>query len=307
MPLLTLRKMAASGFVLFAVSLLAFGMIHLAPGDPISIMLREHATPQLVARLRHQLGLDQPLYEQYWSFVSGAVQGDLGQSIRSGQPVVEEIAYRLGSTVQLTVAAMVITVPLGIGLGVLAAVTRSRLVNFLVMSFALVGLSMPEFWSGLLLILVFGLMLDLLPVVSEGGISALILPAITLALPASAVLARMTRANMLDVFGQNYVRTARAKGLAERVVVFRHALKNAFIPVLTIISLQLGGLLAGTVIVESVFSRPGVGRLAVQAILARDFPVVQGVVLLTGTVFVVINLLTDLLYPLVDPRMRVGS
>lgn len=304
MLVLLARKVAAACFVLLAVSLLAFSMIHLVPGDPITIMLREHATPELVARLRAQLGLDQPLHLQYWDFLRNAVQGDLGNSIRSGQPVLEELALRIGSTVRLTVAAMVISVPLGIGLGIIAAVTRVRLVSFLVMSFALVGLSMPEFWSGLLLILVFGLVLDLVPVVSGGGIGALILPAVTLALPAAAVLARMTRANLLDVLGQNYVRTARAKGLVEHAVVLRHALRNSFIPVLTIISLQLGGLLAGTVIVESVFSRPGVGRLAVEAILARDFPVVQGVVLLSGAVFVVINLLTDLLYPALDPRMR---
>lgn len=301
-----LRRLVATCLVLFVVSVAAFSIIHLVPGDPASTMLREHATPQLVAQLRHRLGLDQPLSVQYWDFVSNAFHGDLGESFRSGQPVAEEIGRRLGSTVRLAIAAMVLTVPVGIGLGVLAAISPSRVVSFVIMVLALFGLSMPEFWSGLLLILVFGLMLNLLPVVSDGGLSGLVLPAVTLALPAAAVLARMTRANLLDVLGQNYVRTARAKGLAEHAVLLGHALKNAFIPVLTIISLQLGGLLGGTVIVESVFSRPGVGRLAVEAILARDFPVVQGVVLLTGVVFVVINFVTDLLYPVLDPRTRTG-
>lgn len=298
-----LRRLAQSVITLLAVSVFAFGLIHLVPGDPVTIALGENATPALAAQLRHQLGLDQPLYAQYLSFVGHALHGDLGTSIRSGQSVAGEIGSRTASTITLALGATVLAVPLGVAVGVVASVAR-RSVGFSVMALALIGLSMPTFWSGILLILLFGLTLHLLPIAGAGGFPALVLPAVTLALPAAAVLARLTRGSMLEVLGQDFVRTARSKGISRSAVVLRHVLPNAIVPVVTIIGLQLGGLLSGTVIVESLFARPGVGRLAVQAIQERNFPVVQAVVLLAGLVFVVINLGTDLLYPLLDPRIR---
>lgn len=298
------RRVAQSLVTLFAVSLFAFGMIHLVPGDPVSIALGENATPLAVKNLRHELGLDRPLAVQYGEFIGHAVHGDFGTSIRSDQPVLSEIGQRLGSTVALALAATLVSVPLGLALGVFAAVARRRIVDVGVMGIALLGLSMPTFWSGTLLILLFGLVLGLLPVAGGSGLAAIVLPAVTLALPAAAVLARLTRGSMLEVVRQDYVRTAWAKGLGRFSVVFRHALPNAVVPVITIMGLQIGTLLSGTVIVESVFARPGIGRLAVQAIEERDFPLVQGVVLLAGVVFVLVNLVTDLVYPLVDPRIR---
>jgi ABC-type dipeptide/oligopeptide/nickel transport system permease component len=298
-----LRRLGQSVLTLFAVSVFAFAMIHLVPGDPATIALGPNATPEAVAQLRHQLGLDQSLAHQYWTFIINALHGNLGVSIRSQQPVYAEIISNAGSTIELALSATVLAVILGIAVGVIAATPR-RWIDLSVMTTALAGLSMPTFWSGILLILLFGLTWHIFPVVGAGGFNTLVLPAVTLALPAAAVLARITRGSMLEVLRQDFVRTARAKGIRRSRVVLRHALPNAVVPVMTIIGLQIGGLLAGTVVVESLFARPGVGRLAVQAIEERDFPVVQGVVLLAGLVFVVINLITDLLYPLVDPRIR---
>ena len=289
--------------VAFGVSLLAFSMTHLTPGDPVSIMLGERATAEDVTRLREQLGLDEPFYVQYVTFVGRALQGDLGTSIRSGQPVLAEIAARLGPTAALTGAAMLIAITLGLTLGTLAAVSRSPLLETFIMTFAMLGISMPTFWSGLLFILLFALTLDWLPVTGS-GLSGLVLPAVTLALPSAAVLARITRSSLLEVLDQDYIRTARSKGLVERVVTYKHGLRNAFIPILTIIGLQVGGLMAGSVIVESVFARPGIGRFAVNAILARDFPQIQGIVLLAGLVYVLVNALVDLFYGVLDPRIE---
>jgi ABC-type dipeptide/oligopeptide/nickel transport system permease component len=298
-----LKRFGQSVATLFAVSVFAFAMIHLVPGDPVTIALGDHATPEAVAQVRHQLGLDRSLQQQYLSFVGNALHGNLGTSIRSGQSVYDEIMTRAGSTVALALCATVLAVVLGVGVGVVAAISR-RSVDVGVMTTALAGLSMPTFWSGILLILLFGLTWHLLPVVGNGGPAALVLPTVTLALPAAAVLARITRGSMLEVLGQDFVRTARAKGIGRTRVVLRHVLPNAIVPVVTIVGLQVAGLLSGTVVVESLFARPGVGRLAVQAIQERDFPVVQGVVLVAGLVFVVVNLITDLLYPFLDPRIR---
>jgi ABC-type dipeptide/oligopeptide/nickel transport system permease component len=298
-----LRRFGQSVATLFAVSVFAFAMIHLVPGDPVTIALGSNATPDAVAQLRHQLGLDRSLQQQYLSFIGNALQGNLGTSIRSQQSVYDEIISRAGSTVELALAATLLAVVFGVGIGVIAAISR-RSVDLGVMTTALAGLSMPTFWSGILLILLFGLTWHVLPVVGGGGLVALVLPSVTLALPAAAVLARITRGSMLEVLGQDFVRTARAKGIGRARVVLRHGLPNAIVPVITIVGLQIGGLLSGTVVVESLFARPGVGRLAVQAIQERDFPVVQGVILVAGFVFVVVNLITDMLYPLLDPRIR---
>lgn len=298
-----LQRLFAAVPVVIGVTVLAFSMSHLTPGDPVSIMLGERATAEDVARLRAQLGLDEPLPVQYGRFISHAVRGDLGTSIRSGQPVLREIADRLGPTGALTGAAMLLAIVIGVTLGTLAAVARSPVTEAIIMVFALLGISMPTFWSGLLFIMLFALTLNWLPVTGT-GLSGLILPAVTLALPAAAVLARITRSSLLEVLNQDYIRTARSKGVRPARVTVKHALRNAFIPVLTIIGLQFGGLMAGSVIVESVFARPGIGRFAVNSILARDFPQIQGIVLLAGLLYVVINMLVDLLYGVFDPRIQ---
>jgi len=289
--------------VVFGVTLLAFSMSHLTPGDPVRIMLGERATAEDVTRLRAQLGLDRPLPVQYLTFLSNAVRGDLGTSIRSGQPVSREITDRVDETAALTGAAMAIAILLGVSLGTFAAVSRSPALEAVIMGFALLGISMPTFWSGLLFILLFAIVLGWLPVTGT-GIVGLILPAVTLALPAAAVLARMTRSSLLEVLEQDFVRTARSKGIHGSVVVVKHALRNAFIPVLTIAGLQFGSLMAGSVIVESVFARPGLGRFAVNAILARDFPQIQGIVLFAGLIYLVVNMVVDLLYGVLDPRIQ---
>ena len=289
---------------LIGVTLATFLMLRLTPGDPVQIMLGEFASGPEVARLRRDLGLDRPLPIQYVRFVDRVLHGDLGTSIRSRRAVADEIADRFPSTVILTLAAMALAVSVGVSLGAVAATTRHPMVDSAVMAFALIGLSMPTFWSGLLLILTFSLRLGWLPITESEGLRAIILPAVTLAAPAAAVLARITRSSVLEVLRQEYVRTARSKGLAEHLVVIRHALRNALVPVLTIVGLQFGGLLAGAVIVESVFSRPGLGRLAVNAVLARDFPVAQGIVLVVAVMYVFVNLSVDVMYGFLDPRIR---
>lgn len=298
-----LRRLLSAVPVVFGVTLLAFSMSHLTPGDPVRIMLGERATAEDVTRLRAQLGLDRPLPVQYLTFLSNAARGDLGTSIRSGQPVLREITDRVDETAALTGAAMAIAILLGVSLGTFAAISRSPALEAAIMGFALLGISMPTFWSGLLFILLFAIVLDWLPVTGSGFVG-LILPAVTLALPAAAVLARMTRSSLLEVLEQDFVRTARSKGLHASVVVVKHALRNAFIPVLTIAGLQFGSLMAGSVIVESVFARPGLGRFAVNAILARDFPQIQGIVLFAGLIYLVVNMVVDLLYGVLDPRIQ---
>jgi ABC-type dipeptide/oligopeptide/nickel transport system permease component len=299
-----LRRVGLLVPTVIGVSLVTFLMLHLTPGDPVAIMLGEFASGPAVARLRAELGLDQPLALQYVKFVGRALRGDLGTSIRSRRAVSDEIADRFPSTVGLTLAATTLAVSVGVPIGVVAATTKRTVVDSAAMGFALLGLSMPTFWSGLLLILLFALRLGWLPITETEGLRGLILPAITLAAPAAAVLARITRSSMLEVLRQEYVRTARSKGLVERLVVYRHALRNALIPVLTIVGLQFGGQLAGAVIVESVFARPGLGRLAVNAILARDFPAVQGIVLVVALMYVFVNMSVDVMYGLLDPRIR---
>jgi ABC-type dipeptide/oligopeptide/nickel transport system permease component len=298
-----LRRVLLVVPVLFGVTVLAFLMVHLVPGDPVSVMLGQSGTAEDAARLREELGLNDPLVVQYGRYMSHVLRGDLGDSIRSGQPVLREIRERFGSTLALTLCAVATAVVVGVVLGVAAAASGRADIDAGIMAFALLGISMPAFWSGILLILLFGLRLGWLPI-AGGGPKALILPTVTLAAPAAAVLARMTRSTMLEVLNQDFVRTARAKGLREQIIVGRHVLKNALIPVVTIVGLQFGGLLAGAVIVESVFSRPGLGRYTVTAIQARDFPQVQGIVLVTAAIYVFVNLAVDLLYAVIDPRIH---
>jgi ABC-type dipeptide/oligopeptide/nickel transport system permease component len=302
-----LRRILAVVPVLFGVTLAVFSMLFLVPGDPVKMMLAEFVTtPDQIAQMRAQLHLDDPVLTQYGRFVANAVRGDLGTSIRSRRAVATEIRGNLGSTAQLALAAMAVAVGLGIPLGLLAALSRNSWLDVAAMGTALLGVSMPSFWLGLLLIFVFSLHLPWFPATGGGGLHHLVLPAITLGMIAAAIIARLTRSSMLEVLGQDYVRTARAKGLGGFSVVARHALKNALIPIITIFGLQFGNLLAGAVIVETVFSRPGLGRLIVGGILNKDFPLVQGVVLFVATSYVLINLLVDVAYAYADPRIRLG-
>ena len=299
------RRVLAVVPVLFGVTLAVFSMLFLVPGDPVKMMLAEFVTmPDQIARMRAELHLDEPIVMQYGRFVGGAIRGDLGTSIRSRRPVTTEIGENVGSTMLLAATAMVVAVAVGVPLGLIAALSRNSWLDVGSMAVALLGVSMPSFWLGLLLIFVFSLHLAWFPATGGGDLAHLVLPALTLGTIASAIIARLTRSSMLEVLGQDYVRTARAKGLAWWGVVVRHALKNALIPVITIFGLQFGNLLAGAVIVETVFSRPGLGRLIVGGILAKDFPLVQGTVLFIATAYVLINVLVDVAYAVVDPRIR---
>ena len=301
------RRLLSVVPVLFGVTLAVFSMLFLVPGDPVKMMLAEFVTnPDQVAQMRAQLHLDEPVLKQYGRFVINAVRGDLGTSIRSRRPVSTEIGENVGSTAQLAVASMAVAIAIGVPLGLMAALFRASWFDAGSMIVALLGVSMPSFWLGLLMIVTFSLHLCWFPATGGGDLWHLVLPAVTLGMIASAIIARLTRSSMLEVLGQDYVRTARAKGLAWWGVVVRHALKNALIPVITIFGLQFGNLLAGAVIVETVFSRPGLGRLIVGGILAKDFPLVQGTVLFVATAYVLINVLVDLTYAFVDPRIRFG-
>jgi len=302
-----LRRVLAVVPVLLGVTLAVFSMLFLVPGDPVKMMLAEFVTtPDQIAQMRAQLHLDEPVLRQYGRFVASAARGDLGTSIRSRRPVTTEIGENVGSTAQLAVAAMLVAIGLGVPLGLLAALARNTWLDVASMGTALLGVSMPSFWLGLLLIFVFSLHLAWFPATGGGDLPHLVLPSVTLGTIAAAIIARLTRSSMLEVLGQDYVRTARAKGLGSFAVVVRHALKNALIPIITIFGLQFGNLLAGAVIVETVFSRPGLGRLIVGGILSKDFPLVQGVVLFVATVYVLINVLVDVAYAYADPRIRFG-
>ena len=301
------RRVLAVMPVLFGVTLAVFSMLFLVPGDPVKMMLAEFVTnPDQVAQMRAQLHLDEPILQQYGRFVGNAVRGDLGTSIRSRRPVATEIAENVGSTAQLALASMAVAIGLGIPLGLVAALGRNSWLDVAAMVVALLGVAMPSFWLGLLLIFAFSLHLGWFPATGGGDLHHLVLPAVTLGMIAAAIIARLTRSSMLEVLGQDYVRTARAKGLAWWGVVVRHALKSALIPIVTIFGLQFGNLLAGAVIVETVFSRPGLGRLVVGGILAKDFPLVQGAVLFVAVAYVLINVLVDVAYAFVDPRIRVA-
>lgn len=290
--------------VLLGVTFVMFLIALITPGDPAVILLGERATPEELATVRQQLGLNDPWYVQYYNYVSGAVRGDLGQSYRSRTPVFDELMARFPNTVQLTLAAMAIAIAIGLPLGVLSAVKQNSLIDRFAIIFAMLGSSMPVFWIGLVLILVFSLRLQVLPASGKGGLEHLILPATALGLGASALIARITRSSMLEVLRNDYIRTARAKGLRERPVILGHGLRNALIPVVTVVGLQFGALLGGAVLTETVFAWPGIGRHIVQAIGQRDYPTVRGGVLLVATTFVIINILLDVLYAYLDPRIK---
>jgi ABC-type dipeptide/oligopeptide/nickel transport system permease component len=301
-----LRRLFTSILVLFGISMLVFSVIHLVPGDvTMAILGRQKVTEEKVAELREQLGLNDPLYVQYGRYLSKALRGDLGVSIRNNLSVSEAISEQLPSTFALALSALTVALIIGGILGMLAALRHGSWVDTFVMGLSVSGLSIPTFWMGLLLILFFSVKLKLFPSISSGSSFAdLFLPALTLGLPEAAVVARMVRASMLDVLNKDYIVTARAKGLPERMVILKHALRNALIPVVTFVGLQMAYLLGGATIVETMFARQGIGRLAVQSIFNRDYPMVQGVVLVTATIYVLINTLTDITYVWLNPKIR---
>ena len=290
--------------VLWLVVSVVFLLIHLVPGDPIQQMLGEGAASVDIQAARHAYGLDVPLGQQYKNYWKGVLHADLGRSVRFGQPVRTVIAERYPQTLQLTLAAMIVALVLSIPAGVRSARRRNRWDDRVLSFVSLLGLSFPNFALGPILILFFAIYLALLPVSGSGTFAHLILPAITLGGSLAAILTRMVRTSMLEELGQDYIRTARAKGLSEDVVVYKHALRNALIPVLTVVGLQFGALLAGAIVTETIFSWPGIGRLTIQAIASRDYYLVQGCILAIGLTYVAVNFLTDLLYSLVNPRIR---
>ncbi len=290
--------------VLFGVVLVSFSLLHLVPGDPAEILAGEEASAQDIARIRAEYGLDKPLVVQFGHFVWNAARGDLGISIQSRHPVNELLFQRLVFTLKLSLASILVASTIGLLAGIISSTRQYSMFDTASMLGALFGISMPIFWLGILLILVFSVKLHLLPSGGTGSLRYIILPAIALGSASAAVIARMTRASMLEVARQDYIRTARATGYAERVVIFRHGLKNAMIPVLTVFGLEFGYMLGGAVLTETVFSLPGIGRLLVEGIFARDYPVVQGAMILVATTFVLVNLLTDVAYAFFDPRIR---
>jgi peptide/nickel transport system permease protein len=291
--------------VIIGVSILVFASLYLLPGDPVQAIAGEvPLDKERVEELREQYGLNDPPWEQYARFATRALQGDLGTSLSTRRPVLNEILTFLPATLTLTITAMVVAVIIGVTLGTIAAIRAHTWVDTLTMVLALTGVSIPAFWLGLMLLIVFSVWLNIFPSTGTEGIERLILPAICLGYGAAAIIARLTRSSLLEVMAQEYVTTARSKGLGERRVIVRHALKNALIPVITIVGLQVGNLLSGAVIVETVFSRQGVGRLLVNGILNKDLPLVQGTILFVATAYVLINIVTDVLYAYVDPRIR---
>ncbi len=294
--------------LLLGVSILVFLMAQLVPGDPVMMMLGEYsvASAEDIEKLREQLGFDDPLHVQYGRYLRGLVQGDLGDSMRSRKPVAQLILQRLPRTIELTLVALVFAILFGTTMGIIAALNHNSWLDYVTVTIALLGVSIPGFWLALLLILVFSVNLGWLPVLSSPGIPGLILPSLALGLWAGGTIARLVRSGMLEVIRQDYVRTAHAKGLPDRSVLFRHSLRNALLPVVTVVGLQFGQVLAGTVIIEAVFSRPGLGLMLVNAILAKDFPLVQGIVMFVAAAYIIVNSLVEILYVWIDPRIRYG-
>ena len=289
---------------------MVFSIMHALPGDPVGLMLAGSesgsVSPERMEELSEQLGLNDPLPVQYFRFLRGVVVGDLGTSVRLRQPVTELILNRFGSTIVLSMGGMSFALLIGMSTGVVAALKQGTWFDTLSMMFAYVGVSLPLFWLGLLMILVFSFWLDIFPPAGQAGWRSLVMPSVTLGLVSSGVISRLTRACLIEALVEDYVRTARAKGLPKTLIYVRHALRNALLPVVTIVGLQFGGMLAGAVVTETVFSRPGLGRLVVSAVLWKDYPLVQGIVLFMSTGYVLVNLIVDITYAWLDPRIRYG-
>ena len=298
------RRLLAAIPTLWGVATAVFVMARLLPGDPARVIAGINASQDQVDHLRRQLGLDQPLPVQYLDFLGGLVRLDLGTSAHFGDPVLGEIGSRLPYTAELALAALAVAVVLGLLGGVVAALRRNTVVDVVISTVSVLGISMPTYWLGLMLIVLFAIQLRLLPAAGADSPESVVLPAVTLGLLSVGLIARMTRSSLLEVLGQDYVRTARAKGLSPARVVVAHGLRNALVPILTAIGLQLGSLMGGAVVTESVFGWPGVGRLLLDSIFSRDYPMVQGLVLLFAVTYIAVNLLVDLLYVVVDPRVR---
>jgi len=301
-----LSRLFSTLIVVFGVVTLVFLLIHLVPGDPVEVMLGESAQPADRVALRQALGLDQPLLKQWLSYIGNLLQGDLGQSLHSRQPISELLLQRIPATAQLAAASLFVAILIAIPLGSIAALRKNTIWDQGTMAFSLLGVSIPNFWMGPLLILLFSLTLGWLPVNGNEHTLSIILPALTLGTALAAILARMVRATLLEVLSENYICTARAKGLCESAIVWHHALRNAALPIITILGLQLGTLLGGAVITEIIFSWPGLGYTLVESIQKRDYPVVQACVLLISLTYVMVNALTDVVYGLLDPRVRLG-
>ncbi len=307
----TIQKLLSSIPILLGVTILVFLLVHLTPGDPARILAGPEAYEDDIEAIRERLGLNKPLHVQYWSFLSRAVRLDFGRSFRTNRPVMQDIRTRFPNTLQLAVVSVIWAVIVGVSIGVYAGIRPNSVGDGLSMGGALLGISAPGFWRGLLAMLVFSYWLGWLPASGMAGslftlegLKRMIMPAFTLGTGTAAVMARMTRSSMLEVLGQDYIRTARSKGLGERTVIYRHALRNGMIPVTTLLGLEMGVLLGGAVITEQVFAWPGIGTLVINGINARDYPMVQACILLIALIFVLINLLVDLTYSLIDPRIR---
>ena len=293
---------------IFLVTVAVFLMLHLTPGDPAEVFLGDkRSTPELLERVREDMGLNRPLHLQYLSYMSNALRGDLGRSLQTNVPVMDQILTRLLWTIELAVVALLIAASIGISVGIVAALYHNTIIDTLAMTLALVGISMPVYWSSLLLILLFAVQLKVLPAIGQGGIERLILPAVALALVSAGSLARMVRSSMLEVLHQDFVLTARSKGIAEQLVISRHVLRNALIPVVTILGLILGNLLSGAVLTETIFARLGIGEMYVEAVLQKDFTMVQGMTLFISLMYVLVNIVVDIIYAFVDPRIRYVS
>ncbi|MBO8157412.1 MAG: ABC transporter permease [Bacillaceae bacterium] len=303
MAVFIIRRLLQMIPVLLGVTLVVFLIMQMVPGDPAVLLAGESATEEQVEELRRQLGLDQPLIVQYVEYVKNVIQGDLGTSIRSNRPVLDEILVRLPVTIELAFWSIIITIVLGMFAGIISAMKQNSLTDIGIMIFALIGVSLPNFWLGLMLILYFSVNIQIFPVAGWGSFAHVILPAITLGTSGAAIVARMTRSSMLEVIRQDYIRTARAKGVKERYITYKHALKNALIPVVTVVGLQFGALLGGTVLTETVFAINGVGRMMIDAIRMRDLPLVQGSILFVSFIFVFVNMVVDIIYRLLNKRI----
>jgi peptide/nickel transport system permease protein len=301
-----LRRLLLLFFVLLGIVTLVFFLIHLIPGDPVDIMLGDHAALSDKQMLQHGLGLDQPLHRQYLNYLSGVIRGDLGISIHSKRPVLREILERFPATAELMAGAMTVALMMAIPLGIISALKPFGLLDRFSMLVSLLGVSIPNFWLGPLLIILFSIQLDWLPINERGTLAHLVLPSITLGTAMAAMLSRMIRASLLEVLGEDYIKNARAKGLYERKIILKHAMRNALIPVITIFGLQVGVLLSGAIITEAIFDWPGLGTLLLDGIYSRNYPLVQGCILFIATIYVIVNLVTDIAYGWADPRVRLS-
>lgn len=300
-----IRRLLQAIPTVLLVSVLVFLMLYLIPGDPAAIYLGERqSSPEQLEIVREQMGLNRPLYVQYLDYVFNALQGDFGTSLNNKRPVLDEILLRLPSTLELTVAAMLVSTVLGIGIGIIAALNHNTIIDTVSMLLALVGISMPIYWSALLLIVLFSVNLRWFPPIGQGSLDRLVMPALALGLLSAGALARLVRSSMLEVLSQDYILTARSKGLSSRAVIIRHTLRNTLIPVITILGLTFGQLLSGAVLTETIFSRLGIGRMYVEAILNKDYTLVQGATLFLAMAYVLINIGVDVLYTYVDPRIK---